>query len=699
MRKLFSLIAAVLFAGSMMAVQTLVPVSAGEVEDGGQYLITAEGGSAYLLEAKTFAAKASSALALEAANYGNVWTFTKAEETWKISLATGEGLYFTNDNNGVACAASKGADFTIAATEAEATTVYLSASDGTNTRYLALYEATPNFRCYKNTNTGVSALQLYKVEEGEAVEATAIELDQAALTLTPFKTATLVATLTPEGATTAVEWTSSDETVATVSNGKVTAVAVGEAIITAAAGELTATCVVTVEAGELITCAEAAVLAKDEIAYLGEVTVAVVQGGNTYIKDETGYALIFANNYGLKAGDVVKGFVGKSSPYNNLPELIPLTTIENLEVTAGEAPEPEELTAAPTAEDINKYVIIKGVSFKTAEFSSKNITAVLGEEEFTVRNNFNLNITFDTEKKYDIVGTGAIYNTTLQLYLISAQEQEEPQPQVKDTVNIAISAITAPGTIFFVDYTSDPEEGWWDIYGSNDEFEIELSNLFAEQAEGTYAIEDLDPSYSYVVPANTGDTVFFTAGEVVLTITEGVVNVAGQLTGEDEKVYNIDLTYVDPTIENTVVVEIAEAELIDTYASYGLYGVHGFAEDSTYVRLAIWAEEGFQGDFTEEDLDTRYIGSGLIDATGTTQSIFSAAITVTPGDSEGVYQVTADLLCYNNTLYKVTMQIGEEEEGVEETEAATKAIKAIKNGQIIIEKNGIKYTVSGAIIR
>ena len=64
------------------------------------------------------------------------------------------------------------------------------------------------------------------------------------------KSVTLTATVTPEeiAADTTVTWSSSDEAVATVdSNGKVTAVATGNATITATAGEESASCDITVE--------------------------------------------------------------------------------------------------------------------------------------------------------------------------------------------------------------------------------------------------------------------------------------------------------------------------------------------------------------------------------------------------------------------------------------------------------------------
>ena len=76
---------------------------------------------------------------------------------------------------------------------------------------------------------------------------TGVTLNRDTLSLTVGKTATLRATVKPDDAADkTVTWTSSNEAVATVSNGTVTAVSVGEAIITAKAGDKEAKCTVTV---------------------------------------------------------------------------------------------------------------------------------------------------------------------------------------------------------------------------------------------------------------------------------------------------------------------------------------------------------------------------------------------------------------------------------------------------------------------
>ena len=83
---------------------------------------------------------------------------------------------------------------------------------------------------------------------GEPVAATGVRLNKTSATMTVDDTLQLIANLQPSGASGSITWSSSDESVATVDNGLVTALAAGSTTITARVSEnISASCLITIE--------------------------------------------------------------------------------------------------------------------------------------------------------------------------------------------------------------------------------------------------------------------------------------------------------------------------------------------------------------------------------------------------------------------------------------------------------------------
>ena len=99
----------------------------------------------------------------------------------------------------------------------------------------------------KATITAKSGTCSAECEVTVSVNTESIILDKTTLSLAVGETATLIATVKPDDATDkTVTWSSSDESVTKVDNGKVTAIKSGKATVTAKCGGKTAECVVTV---------------------------------------------------------------------------------------------------------------------------------------------------------------------------------------------------------------------------------------------------------------------------------------------------------------------------------------------------------------------------------------------------------------------------------------------------------------------
>lgn len=75
-----------------------------------------------------------------------------------------------------------------------------------------------------------------------------ISLDKTELSLVAGETAVITAEAVPAEAEAVFEWSTSDGDIATVSDGTVTAIAPGEAVITVNSGDISASCEVTVRA-------------------------------------------------------------------------------------------------------------------------------------------------------------------------------------------------------------------------------------------------------------------------------------------------------------------------------------------------------------------------------------------------------------------------------------------------------------------
>ena len=365
---------------------------------------------------------------------------------------------------------------------------------------------------------------------------------------------------------------------------------------------------------------------------------------------------------------------------------------------------------------------IKGKNF--AKYGSVNIyvtdaTGAEGEFEFFNCFSFNADTFRTTTPAYDAEGTTwddlkkvadengnefrlgdtivafgkyKLYNTTHELTACYITDLKPAPVEPGQTIEVNMSE-----GLRFVDNVA--AEGWWELYGADDKYVIELSNVSTEQIAGTYTYEDLDPDYLYIGIINGADTTYvtFVDGAITLAVSEnGDVTVTGTLVGDDDNSYVLNLAYIVPTPQETVNVIIPDGELYDEMAEYGLYAIFGM-DETVYVQLAIWVEGALQGDFTEADLDVQYIGSFIYDGEEYVE-IYSAAITVTPGNG-GDYNIVATILGYNNKQYTITMTIPAQQEGIEETLAAGKAAKVLRDGQVLILKGDKTFNVMGARIR
>ena len=167
-----------------------------------------------------------------------------------------------------------------------------------------------------------------------------------------------------------------------------------------------------------------------QFAFTGDaVVVASPTNYYTYIKDATGYSLIYSANKKFEVGShITPNWTGKVSIYNNLFEMVPTSTLTTVEGETETITYPEANVAELTAENMNKVVTLKGVTYTQPASGKKEFNIVSGETTIAGYNQFGLTIAApEAEKTYDIVGAISVYKTNVQFQPISITEAE-PAP-------------------------------------------------------------------------------------------------------------------------------------------------------------------------------------------------------------------------------------------------------------------------------
>ena len=234
------------------------------------------------------------------------------------------------------------------------------------------------------------------------------------------------------------------------------------------------------EAPAAISCLEVYQKAKNDAVLLNPVTVTYSNGANVWVMDGSASMLIylpsgFTNNF--QAGDVLSGIAGVVDIYQNIVyEVKPdATQAAAIVATPGEAPAPSQ-AAVIEASDVNKYVILPGFSIEGAFTSDAktSLTAVLGENTVTIYNNFKFAYTFEAGKTYDIIGVVSAYKGNPQVYFISAEEaggEVPPTPSINYYVAGSMNGWTANEAYILTPNNENLYQGEF-TFAANDEFKV-----------------------------------------------------------------------------------------------------------------------------------------------------------------------------------------------------------------------------------
>lgn len=221
-------------------------------------------------------------------------------------------------------------------------------------------------------------------------------------------------------------------------------------------------------------------------------------GTSTYVTDGTDGLLLYGTASPYKAGDKISGTIAA-----NLISFKNLTELQDLDLT-GVTVTSEGNEVTPVAATINelvanqkKYenvlVTLSEVAFESNALASKNISLFDGEESITLRDNFGVltDFIFDTTKQYNVTAISTIYNESIQLYALSADDIQ------------MITNLVDPETAWVADTVA--------VMPGQEEYEYALGTNY----EGTISYSSSDETVA-TIDAN-GDITFVGYGHTVIT--------------------------------------------------------------------------------------------------------------------------------------------------------------------------------------
>ena len=274
-------------------------------------------------------------------------------------------------------------------------------------------------------NTQITKIEVYFAAGGQTDTRTATTVELGEATTTAEVGATIaLPTFTVKAGETAIEgatvaWSSTNESVATIEEGQIKALATGTTTIKATFAatdtykESSASFTLTVTAApytslkqlqENVTSTSTPI----KITF-NNVVVTAVKGSNAYLADADGYGvLVYTSNHGLEAGQVLNGTINVNLVlYRGQTEITGFTT-EGLTITTTELTPTVKTIDAITAANQSTLVTLKNVTYADGKLND-------GTNEITYYDTFSTNVTLEENKAYDITGIVILFNTTLEI--------------------------------------------------------------------------------------------------------------------------------------------------------------------------------------------------------------------------------------------------------------------------------------------
>ena len=262
----------------------------------------------------------------------------------------------------------------------------------------------------------------------------------------------------------------------------------------------------------------------------------------------------------------------------------------------------------------------------------------------------------------------------------------------KDTVKHELTGKT------YVTYYGETKDYY--IYVDDKNFTVTL-DILGKKLAGTFTAEngDFDTYYTSAYQIVGKDTTLMAYRQVEAVITENKDDytiVANFYMKADNAIHQFKATYIKPAAKETKTLDIADAKFADYRDWYGDYYILAAPSDSSVIFLLDIYSIELEGTFTEQDLGAEY--TMVVDG-DKTYGIDLANLNFALNTDETAINIKGDILASNSVLYKVTIfcPIVEQPSAINSVVEMEKikTTKILRNGQILIVKDGQLYNLLG----
>lgn len=254
--------------------------------------------------------------------------------------------------------------------------------------------------------------------------------------------------------------------------------------------------------------------------------------------------------------------------------------------------------------------------------------------------------------------------------------------------------IVIPGVSILTDNTASTQEAWFEFSGQKDNYYVVL-DILSSTLVGKHGNDEFDFDYTaiYVVDGENETKIAcksYDTNTATITINGDTTIADANIMGKDGNNYHVVMKYYIPT--PTKFIDVTFAGTVDTETYKQNDAIIWEAQNEDYVMSLILFNDG-AGTYTFDDIvgmnNTSYSYFGDLN-TKYVVDIISATIVLAADNSFTAQFISTDARQFNITFTPSMTALSNT------TTDEAKALKVVRNGQLVIIKNGVEYNALGA---